>query len=640
MNFFLRAIRFTLAKVQPMLPSDVTIASYVDDICVASNSRDSHVKALRILFSALEMDGWTANIGKCKFLQQSVLFLGVNYSRGGTAPDPALLTKLRNLPPPKSTSDLRSFFGLGLCLQDFNYRLEHTLAPLRRFLKSKQDMFESVEFLSQWKACVDTLQDQIWTLTPWEKNSSLPMSVYVDSSSVAHGAALFQGENLIAMWSILNRRPHASSADSEITGLRKALDAFKPFLVGNKFTVYTDNKAVFSALNPANQSDVIKRHLDSIQFWFGSTCNIEHVAGASHSLADLLSRSTYLASRTGQTPKLCLPIVPRPSQEEISFRLRHAHFGHWSYEVTLQNVIMEFGRWPGVESDVRAYIQRCPNCAFSGAPQVRDVPSTEVSTFMGQKVHMDHAGPYFDGSHVLVIVDDATKHVTAVQTPGTGARHAIRALEDWINRWGQISMLCVDNASGWNSLAFLDWTDRHGIELRRAPSYYHKGNSLAERTIQTLLHRMRRMMNGSPAHWPWVIEYAVLAMNTSWHSSIGTSPQVLVEGVGRNGVLLSEEARANAWNRALAKQQKSKEYELKRFNWKHPRKSPPFRTHDRVLMLDPLFAQHQLRKLAPTWQGPYYLIRRHSNSVWVLSERLNNAPLFLAHSSQLKLFFG
>jgi len=97
MNFFLRAIRFTLAKVQPMLPSDVTIASYVDDICVASNSRDSHVKALRILFSALEMDGWTANIGKCKFLQQSVLFLGVNYSRGGTAPDPALLTKLRNL---------------------------------------------------------------------------------------------------------------------------------------------------------------------------------------------------------------------------------------------------------------------------------------------------------------------------------------------------------------------------------------------------------------------------------------------------------------------------------------------------------------------------------------------------------------
>jgi len=236
--------------------------------------------------------------------------------------------------------------------------LEHTLAPLRRFLKSKQDMFESVEFLSQWKACVDTLQDQIWTLTPWEKNSSLPMSVYVDSSSVAHGAALFQGENLI-----------------------------------------------FSALNPANQSDVIKRHLDSIQFWFGSTCNIEHVAGASHSLADLLSRSTYLASRTGQTPKLCLPIVPRPSQEEISFRLRHAHFGHWSYEVTLQNVIMEFGRWPGVESDVRAYIQRCPNCAFSGAPQVRDVPSTEVSTFMGQKVHMDHAGPYFDGSHVLVIVE-------------------------------------------------------------------------------------------------------------------------------------------------------------------------------------------------------------------------------------------
>jgi len=219
-------------------------------------------------------------------------------------------------------------------------------------------------------------------------------------------------------------------------------------------------------------------------------------------------------------------------------------------------------------------------------------------------------------------------------------RHAIQALEEWINRWGLISMLCVDNASGWNSLAFMDWSDRQGIDVRRSPSYYHKGNSLAERTIQTLLHRMRRMMNGNSSYWPEVIEHATRALNTSWHSSINTSPQVLVEGVGRNGVLLSEEDRANAWNRALAKQQQSKEYELKRFKWKHPRKSPPFRVHDRVLMVNPLFFNHQLRKLAPTWQGPYYLIRQHSTSVWVLSERLRNAPLFLAHSSQLKLFFG
>lgn len=129
-------------------------------------------------------------------------------------------------------------------------------------------------------------------------------------------------------------------------------------------------------------------------------------------------------------------------------------------------------------------------------------------------------------------------------------------------------------------------------------------------------------------------------MNNSWHSSIDTSPQVLVQGLGRSGVPLSEQEFADAWSRALEKRQKLKEYELKRFRWKHPRTSQPFQVHDRVLMLNPLFSHHPLRKLAPTWQGPYYIIRQHSNSVWVLSERLYNAPLFLAHSSQLKLFFG
>jgi len=80
----------------------------------------------------------------------------------------------------------------------------------------------------------------------------------------------------------------------------------------------------------------------------------------------------------------------RPSLEEINYRLSRAHFGHWIFQVTLQNAIMEFGRWPGIEADVQDYIQKCPNCAFSSAPQVRDTLTTEIVTTMGQKVHMDH----------------------------------------------------------------------------------------------------------------------------------------------------------------------------------------------------------------------------------------------------------
>ena len=179
----------------------------------------------------------------------------------------------------------------------------------------------------------------------------------------------------------MNRRPHASSSESEITGLSRALKALRPYLVGTRFTVLTDNRAVLSALSPENQSDVIKRHLYSIPFWFGSQWQIRHIAGAANQLAELLSRSRYLTQRRDSCHNAvqCMPVDQRPSAEEIKRRLRSAHFGHWSYDVTLKNALMEQPRWKGIEKDVKEFVDRCPNCAYSARPQVRNVPDVQIS---------------------------------------------------------------------------------------------------------------------------------------------------------------------------------------------------------------------------------------------------------------------
>jgi len=67
---------------------------------------------------------------------------------------------------------------------------------------------------------------------------------------------------------------------------------------------------------------------------------------------------------------------------------------------------------------------------------------------------------------------------------------------------------------------------------------------------------MRRMLNGIASQWPGVIEMAVHSMDTSWHSSIETSLEVLARGVDRSRTLLAEEERTNAWRRAIVKQRK------------------------------------------------------------------------------------
>ena len=644
MHLFLRAIRFTVAKVRPLLPRDVTLVSYVDDLCIASDSVESHRTALRLLFKYLQEDGWTINMDKCKLFKSDVLFLGVRYSAQGVSPDPALLTKLSSLPLPSTAGDLRTLFGISLCLQQFNYRLWHLLAPLRRYARAKPATLRTDEFQQCWRSCITALQDNLWRSTPLDLTSGSPMSIYVDSSSEAHGAALFQGRNLISMWSAINQRPHASSAESEITGLCKALQAFRPYIAGIPVTVMTDNKAVLSALNPDNQSDVVKRHLDTVQFWFGNQVCIKHIAGAANKLADLLSRSRYLTMRDNgnlavvERATQCMPVQRRPSQMDVKRRLDSAHFGHWGFKTTLQNALLENSRWPGIEADVRNFIAQCPNCAFSADPQVRDLPSTDISRHMGDRVHMDHAGPYFDGTHVLLLVDNATKYVMTVWTPGTGTGHALQALNAWIERFGPIRLLCVDNASAWNSEQFIEWTARRGIEVRRSPSYYHKGNALAERTIQTLQHRIRRILNGSARNWPGAIPAATDAINTSWHSAIQTTPRTLAQGLDRNGVLMDAEELQLAWERAWRRQTALKEYEKRRFVWKHPMRSAALRVGDTVLVKDHLHLSHPLKKLGPTWKGPFVIVRQNSNSTWVLRKPTRGGAPFLSHSSEMRPF--
>lgn len=73
---------------------------YIDDILVASETREHHIGHLRTLFQHLHRYGVVINPTKCTFCVPEVEFLGVKVTSKGLAPLPqkvALIQELKNI---------------------------------------------------------------------------------------------------------------------------------------------------------------------------------------------------------------------------------------------------------------------------------------------------------------------------------------------------------------------------------------------------------------------------------------------------------------------------------------------------------------------------------------------------------------
>ena len=59
--------------------------------------------------------------------------------------DPALVTSLREIPEPKTITDMRSFRGLAIQLAPYDPTLAQKLEPLRHLLKKSDHAFHMTE---------------------------------------------------------------------------------------------------------------------------------------------------------------------------------------------------------------------------------------------------------------------------------------------------------------------------------------------------------------------------------------------------------------------------------------------------------------------------------------------------------------
>ena len=163
------------------------VQCYLDDTIVTGRTREEHLKALDKVVGRLEEHGLKANGEKCKFLQNSVEYLGHVITAEGLHQSPKKMQAIAGLHSPQNVEQLRSFLGMVQYYARFLTYLATHLAPLHRLLQKDEHWIWGKEQECAFRTVREMLlQDRVLT----HFNPDLPVVVACDSSSYGLGAVL------------------------------------------------------------------------------------------------------------------------------------------------------------------------------------------------------------------------------------------------------------------------------------------------------------------------------------------------------------------------------------------------------------------------------------------------------------------
>ena len=143
-----------------------TYLFYLDDIIVFSSTWEEHLACLRQVFEQLRHADLKLGAEKCVFAAKEVSYLGHRVMEEGLLPDSALLAAIREVPPPKTATEVRSFLGLAKYYRRYVKNFAAIAGPLHA-LTRKDAVFH-------WSADCQEAFDRLKTLLTTSPSLSSP----------------------------------------------------------------------------------------------------------------------------------------------------------------------------------------------------------------------------------------------------------------------------------------------------------------------------------------------------------------------------------------------------------------------------------------------------------------------------------
>ena len=562
--------------------------AYLDDIVIVTPTFDEHVAWLRRVLEKIKSAGLTVNPDKCEFCRSQVRYLGFIVQQEGLTVDPEKTRPILEYPEPRNIKQLRRFLGMSSWYRKFIPQFATLSQPLTSLLK-KGRRWEWGEI--EDRAFEHIREHLVRAPTLACPNFELPFMLQTDASSVGLGAVLTQNiegtERVIAFASRVLSDPEKkyTVTEQECLAVVWAIQKFRPYLEGYKFTVVTDHSSLRWLHNLKNPTGRLARWaLELLEYDYV----VEHRKGALHHVPDALSRmfegeneivvnavmdivecedtrDEWYRKRFKEVvtdPKRyghwkvvdkqlyflrARPVIsdivedldrwklvlPHESRIEA---LRESHdapqAGHLGVEKTYQRLAVSYF-WPNMFRDVTKYIRACDIC------QRTKVEQASPAGLMGRRivegpwvvVAADIVGPLPRSKagfqYLLVIQDLFTKWVECKALRAATGPKIREALEELvISRWGTPKVLLTDNGTEFVNRIIREFAEENRITHTTVPPYHPQANPV-ERVNRILKTMIIAFIEKDHREWDMHLADLRFAYNTAFHSSLGTSPAFL-----------------------------------------------------------------------------------------------------------------
>ena len=267
-----------------------TCVPYLDDCIIFSRTPEEHISRLREIFQRFRDANLKVNPAKCNFFRNQVQFLGHIVSKDGLQADPEKVAAVKNFPTPKTHTDAKSFLGLA----SYYRRYVPNFAAIAEPLHKAAEKSSPFKWTAEAQDAFDSLKDRL-TTTPILAfpRLHLPFILYTDASQFAMGAVLAQVQDGLERAICYASKAFSKSQTKYSTTRRELLSIvtftrfFRHYLLGRKFTLVTDHRALQWLHNFKDPDGITTRWLEKLAPF---EYDVRYRPGKSIGHADGLSR--------------------------------------------------------------------------------------------------------------------------------------------------------------------------------------------------------------------------------------------------------------------------------------------------------------------------------------------------------------